>query len=161
MSARSTSLVEIAARRGQAAAAGAALRAVLGAMPPLPGHATVGASATLLWIAPDTWLAVAPPEPPGALAARLAAALGPAAAVIDQSCGLAVLRLDGPRAREVLARGCRIDLHPRAFGPGRVARTIVAQIPTILHQLDDAPSFELLVPSTLARSFGEFLEAAA
>jgi sarcosine oxidase subunit gamma len=37
----------------------------------------------------------------------------------------------------------------------------MAQVPVILHQADDVPSFDLLVPSTLAVSFAEFLLHAA
>lgn len=47
------------------------------------------------------------------------------ASIFDQSGGRTVLRLSGPRARDVLAKGLPIDLHSRAFGPGSAAtRTI-------------------------------------
>jgi sarcosine oxidase subunit gamma len=155
------SLVEIVALRGREGEIAAACRDVLGVEAlPSPG-AAAGARAALLGLAPGTWLAVAPPEPPGALAARLAAAIGSAALVADQSAGLAGLRLAGTRARAALAKGCRVDLHPREFGPGRVARTPIAQTPAILRRRDDPPSFDLFVPSTLARSFAEFLLASA
>ncbi|SEE16373.1 sarcosine oxidase subunit gamma [Rhizobiales bacterium GAS191] len=156
------SIVEVAARRGQGLDFAARVNAALALDPPAAGQARVGAAASLLWIAPEAWLVVAPPEPPGALALRLASAVGPSAAVMDQSSGLSALRLSGVRARQVLAKGCRIDLHPRAFRTDQVARTIIAQVPIILHQADELPSYTLLVPRMLAISFVEFLlEASA
>lgn len=80
--------------------------------------------------------------------------------VADQSGGFVLLRLSGPAAAEVLARGCRLDLHESAFGIGAVARTPIAQVGVILHRT--APTtFEMLVPATLARSFAHFLTTAA
>jgi len=83
------------------------------------------------------------------------------AATVDQSGGFAILRLAGPKASAILAKGCRLDLHPSAFQPGSCARTLMAQTPVILHQLDAAPSYDLIVPRTLALSFAEFLIRAA
>ena len=39
----------------------------------------------------------------------------------DQSDSRLVLRLSGPRVRDVLAKGVPVDLHPKAFKPGDVA----------------------------------------
>ncbi|GGR75921.1 hypothetical protein GCM10010269_13820 [Streptomyces humidus] len=41
--------------------------------------------------------------------------------------------MDGPRARDLPAHGCALDLHPYAFGAGRCvrktpARTLVVQV---------------------------------
>lgn len=80
--------------------------------------------------------------------------------VADQSGGFVLLRLAGPAAAEVLARGCRLDLHEAAFPPGSVARTPIAQVAVILHRATPT-TFELLVPATLAHSFTQFLTTAA
>lgn len=56
-------------------------------------------------------------------------------------------------AREALAKVCSLDLHPRRFGPGRCAQTLLARCGAILHQLDDAPSYDLLP----RRSYAEYL----
>ncbi|MGG5819968.1 sarcosine oxidase subunit gamma [Falsiroseomonas sp. HW251] len=82
------------------------------------------------------------------------------AAAVDQSGGLAMLRLAGPAAAEVLSRGCRLDLHPAAFPPGSVARTPIAQVAVILYRAE-ATTFDILVPATFAHSFEHFLLAAA
>lgn len=144
-------IVQLAARRGQADALGMAL--------PGPGAAIRTGEFDALWIQPQAWLLIAPSGPEGAFAARITALAADRGAVIDQTHGRTVFRIAGPGARDLLARGCRIDLHPRAFGPGRVAATIIAQIGCIIHQRDDAPSFDLIVPSTLAGSFAAWMGA--
>ena len=65
----------------------------------------------------------------------------------------ATLALSGPRAREVLMKGCRLDLHPRAFTPGTCVQTALAKANVILHQTDDAPSYEI----TVRNSFSVYL----
>src|SRR5690349_1795707 len=50
----------------------------------------------------------------------LSDALGPSAAIADQSDGQAVLRVSGPKAREALCKLVPIDLHPRVFRSGDV-----------------------------------------
>ena len=69
--------------------------------------------------------------------------------------------LSGERAAWVLGKLCRIDLHPRAFGPGRVASTPVAGLSCVVHQRDATPSYDLVVFSTFTRSFAELLAHAA
>jgi sarcosine oxidase subunit gamma len=61
----------------------------------------------------------------------------------------------------MLSRGCRVDLHPRAFGPGRAASTMIAHVGCLVHQVDDAPSYDLVVFSTFAQTFLEWLLHAA
>jgi sarcosine oxidase subunit gamma len=97
----------------------------------------------------------------GALYQSLLEELQDVAAVIDQSHGRAALRLSGPRARDVLAKGCRLDLHPRAFSPGMCAQTSIAQIGTLLHQLDEAPTYDLYVFAGYALDFLDWLSASA
>ena len=56
-----------------------------------------------------------------------------------------------------LARGCRLDLHPRQFAPGRATTTMVGHINCLVHQTDAAPAYELTVFSTLAATFLDWL----
>jgi sarcosine oxidase subunit gamma len=155
---RRAGLVEVSARRDRAAELDAALRAHLGVPLPEPGRASAHDDVAALWIAPATALIVGPAARLDALRAEIAPAI---AAVVDQSSGLVVLRLDGPHAAAALAKGCRVDLDARAFGGGCVARTIIAQVPAIVHRVDPGPTFDLIVPATLARSFVDFLLHAA
>ncbi len=116
---------------------------------------------TAVWIRPETWLVIAPRGPEGALARRLAQAAAGAGSVVDQSHGKTRLRLAGGHARQVLAKGCRLDLHPSVFGPGRAAATQMAQVAALLLQRDDTPAYELVVGSSYAVPFLEWLTESA
>ena len=155
------SLVQLSARKGRAPDIAAALLAAHRLVLPAPGHAAHGDALAALWVQPDAWLLMAPGGAEGALARAAKRACGDAASVVDQSHGRAVIRLAGAHAPAVLARLCRIDLHPRAFGVGRVAVTPVADLPCVLHQSDAEPGFDLIFPATYAGSFVAALTAAA
>ncbi len=75
-----------------------------------------GPDVTALWNGPGQWL-VRGSGSFADLAARLAV-LAPFASWIDQSHSRAVLRVAGAHARDALAKGFEIDLHPRAFRAG-------------------------------------------
>jgi sarcosine oxidase subunit gamma len=113
---------------------------------------------TLIWTAPGQWLATSADRN---LADRLAADLAGIATVADQSDARAVVRISGPKARDVLAKGCLIDLHPRAFGPGQVAMTAFGHINVMLRQVDDGPTFEIALFRSMAGSFWHWLSASA
>ena len=156
---RHGALLQLSARRGQETAFHTAIQDRFGLALPPPGYATTSGALTALWLRPDCWLLQGPTGDETVLARRLA--MGGFASVVDQTHGSAILCLSGERAREVLARLCRLDLHPRAFGPGRVAGTIMADISIVLHQRDDTPEFELLIPSSFAIAFATALRHAA
>jgi sarcosine oxidase subunit gamma len=111
---------------------------------PLPVVPNTGSEA-VLWLGPDQWLVF------GASEQQLRAALGDTpGSVVDVSANRVAFELSGPGAREVLEQGCAIDLHPRAFGPGRCAQTMLARANVVLHQVDDAPTYRLLVRPSFA-----------
>lgn len=111
----------------------------------------------VLWLGPDEWLVIAPPDSDG-LEEQLRAALPPGGAVIDVSAQRTTFRLSGPAVRDVLARGCALDLHPRAF-TGCCAQTMVARTQAIL--VEEAGEFLVLVRSSFAAYLGEWLLDAA
>ena len=126
-----------------------------GSLPRTPNTAasTVNGK-TLLWLGPDEWLVTGPVAEGAALEDELRDRLdGRHHAVCDVSAMYATLALSGPRAREVLMKGCRLDLHPRAFKPGTCVQTALAKANVILHQTDDAPSYEV----TVRNSFSVYL----
>jgi sarcosine oxidase subunit gamma len=144
-------MVQVMVRRGREAAFAAAMEARFGMAPPEAGHATSGGGVNAIWVQPGCYMLS------GAAASLVAQAFAGLAAVEDQSHGRTTITVSGPAARAVLSRGCRLDLHPRAFGPGRAAATQIAHIGCLLHQTDDAPSFDLTVFSTLAEPFFHWL----
>ena len=132
-----------------------AVESALGIAPPLvPNRAQERGRVRALWLGPDEWLVVVPDGKGEGLAKKLLEKLkGQAAAVVEVSEARAVIGLAGPKARDVLSHGCALDLHPRAFGPGQCAQTLLARLPVILHQRDAAPSYDVYV----ARSMAEYL----
>lgn len=100
----------------------------------------------VVWAGPDDWFIIGPKGHADALAARLREALaGLHHAVTDVSSGYTVLHLSGTPARDVLAQGCPLDLHPRAFARGACAGSHFFKASVWLWQTDDAPVYELLV----------------
>jgi sarcosine oxidase subunit gamma len=161
LAARQYALVQLAARRGRSETLAAAMRAAFDLDLPPPGRAATAGEQTALWMQPSAWLLIASPGEPGMLARSVKQACGESGSVVDQTQGRAVLHLSGSKAREVLARICRRDLHPRAFRAGCVAVTPVAELDCLLYQRDDGPGFELIVPASYAGWFAEAVRRAA
>jgi len=111
--------------------------------------------ATLLgdcfWLGPEEWLVVGPPSARAEILEALERAIGPEdGAAVDLSASRVLFELQGSRARDVLASCCAIDFHPRVFGPGQCAQTLVAKAPVLLGQVDETPTYRLLVRPSLA-----------
>ena len=136
---------------------------VLGFRLPTEPNTTAGEGGLLaLWLGPDEWLVVTPPDAQAALAQSLETALdGIHAAVTDVTGGQTVITLAGPSAREVLAKGCPLDLHPSVFRPGDCAQTLLAKANVTLHCVDDTPSYELIVRRSFADYAALWLQDAA
>jgi sarcosine oxidase subunit gamma len=110
----------------------------------------------VLCIAPGEWLVVSGERsPPGVRAQLESDAATSELALVDLSDALAILELRGPGARDVLSQSCGLDLHERAFTPGRCARTPLAQVPVLIDCRGEPDRFELYV----ARSYFQYLRA--
>ena len=77
--------------------------------------------------------------------------------VSEQSDARVIFSLSGPRVREMMQKGCRLDLHPSVTQKGWCAQTQMAQAGVIIHQSDDAPTYDILVYSGFAQHFAEWL----
>ncbi|MEZ0292488.1 MAG: sarcosine oxidase subunit gamma [Solirubrobacteraceae bacterium] len=132
---------------------------------PLPAEPNTVADAggtDALWLGPDEWLVVSAPGSEAALEAELAEALAGLGSVVDLSANRTAVQVAGPRARDVLAKGCALDLHPRAFGMGRCAQTLLGRAQVVLEQLADEPlTYGLLVRNSFAAYVATWLLAAA
>jgi len=129
-----------------------------------PGICNSDGTTQVCWNGPNSWMIIASDAEAGRgggeLLQTLQAAVGDLGAVVDQSHGRCGLRLSGTRARQVMAKNTALDLHPRAFGPGRCAMTSVAHMNATIVQVDDAPTYDLFVIRSLARSFAHAIEHA-
>jgi heterotetrameric sarcosine oxidase gamma subunit len=129
----------------------------------LPDGSTLvhGPKVSFLGCGPGQWLAVSESLANEALASDLAQRLRGLASVADQSGGRTVLRVSGPRARDVLAKGLPIDLDPRAFPLGSAATSIISLMGVQLWQTDDTRSYDIAVFRSVSASFWRWLTASA
>lgn len=136
------------------------LAASKGVRLPARGEASFVAADTLaLSVRPGRWLLLSPPAPPGESALGAQRILAGVGAVIDHSSGLVGFHLRGAPWREVLKRGCRLDLDSRVFPAGAAAATIIAQVSATLAALPWG--ILLLTPATTARHLREWLASTA
>ncbi|WP_181957603.1 sarcosine oxidase subunit gamma [Streptomyces paludis] len=126
-------------------------------LPGLCGHTAAAGSRTVVWLGPDEWLVLSRAEA-ASVAAELAEALGAdPGSVVDVSANRTTLELAGPAARQVLEKGCPLDLHPRAFGPGRAVSTTVGPVAVLLQQVDAAPTYRLYPRASFADYLARWL----
>ncbi|MFM0644932.1 sarcosine oxidase subunit gamma [Paraburkholderia bryophila] len=143
-----------------------AMETVLGCRPPEKANTIArGNGYDLLWLGPDEWLVRSATAHDATRSAPLQAKLGAAfagvfAAVVDIGSGYTVLEISGTRTREVLARGCPLDLHPKLFGEGQCAQShyfkaSMTLVPT------GANSFDIVVRRSFADYFVKMILDAA
>ena len=154
-------LATVAARKGQDAALKSAVAEAYGAALPDGSRAAQGPQVSFIGYGPSQWLAVSESLASEALARDLAQRLKGLASISDQHGGRTVLRLSGPCARDVLAKGLPIDLHPRAFGPGNAATSTISLMGVQLWQVDDAPSYDIALFRSVSESFWRWLTSSA
>jgi sarcosine oxidase subunit gamma len=117
---------------------------------PPPNRFTATPRGDCFWLGPEEWLVVGPPSARAEILEALERATGPEdGAAVDLSSSRVLFELKGPKARDVLASCCALDFHPRVFGPGRCAQTLVAKAPVLLSQVDEAPTYRLFVRPSL------------
>ncbi|MGW1512206.1 sarcosine oxidase subunit gamma [Streptomyces sp. NPDC002394] len=116
-----------------------------------------------VWLGPDEWLVVGPPGTQRDLEGRIRSAAGDEhVSVTDVSAQRTTLLVGGPRARDLLSHGCRLDLHPRVFGPGRSAQTTLGRTQVVLVARDEPRAgFWVLVRSSFAGYLTDWLLDAA
>ena len=134
-------------------------------LPTEPNTVTDTEGVAVLWAGPDEWLVVLPALDLPEMKGRLADALhGIRSAVVDLSDARSVIRIEGTHARDVLAKGCALDLHPRVFRAGQAAHSLLAGATVTLHQTTDhdaAPAYDIYVPRSLADHLWRWLHDAA
>ena len=111
-------LATVAARKGQAEALKRAVASAYGVELPDSSRLSQGRAVSFVGYGPGQWLAVSETLANEALARDLGERLKRACFDLGPERRRTVLRLSGPRARDVLAKGLPIDLHPRAFASG-------------------------------------------
>lgn len=131
------------------------LASAMTASPPVQPNTTSAAAdgeGHWLWLGPDEWLVTGTEgggsEVGPAIEAALRAAAGDAfLTTVDVSANRVGLEISGPRARDLLAFGCSLDLDDRAFPPGSGVQTNVARANVILWRRDVDVWWLLVRPS--------------
>lgn len=138
-----------------------AVREVAGVDVPGTWRAAFEGERGAVWMAPDELLLLMPYRQAPAAVARLGEMLaGRHHLALDVSDMRAVLRLTGPLAGEVLAKGVPCDLADRAFPPGSARRTTTAGIAVALWRLE-AEVWEIVAFRSHAYHLMAFLEDGA
>ncbi|MGF6414515.1 sarcosine oxidase subunit gamma [Paraburkholderia sp. MM5482-R1] len=143
-----------------------AVEQVIGCKPPeKPNTVARGNGYDMVWLGPDEWLVRSEAAHDATRTAPLQAKLGAAfagvfASAVDVGSGYTVLEITGTRTRDVLARGCPLDLHPKLFGLGQCAQShyFKASI-TLLPTGTD--SFDIVVRRSFADYFVRIMLDAA
>lgn len=106
------------------------------------------------WLGPNEWLLICGEDEKTSFPDKLRDGLGTVfAAATDVSSGQTIIRIRGQRALDVLAKGCTLDLHPRAFGSGRCAQSSIGKASTLIRYVDEIPTLDIVV----RRSFADYL----
>ncbi|MEX3786798.1 sarcosine oxidase subunit gamma [Paraburkholderia sp. BR14374] len=143
-----------------------AVEQVIGCKPPEKANTVArGNGYDMLWLGPDEWLVRSETAHDATRTAPLLALLGAAfagvfASAVDVGSGYTVLEIKGTRTRDVLARGCPLDLHPKLFGVGQCAQShyfkaSITLLPT------GADSFDIVVRRSFADYFVRIMLDAA
>ena len=82
-------------------------------------------------------------------------------ALFDLSASRVAYRVAGPHAAAILASGCPLDLHARAFRTGACAQSVFGHVNALFTRLDDAPTFVVMVARSFARDVRQALGAVA
>jgi len=153
------SQVNVRASGEVAARVGLALGLVL---PVEPNTVATRGQRSVLWLGPDEWLVVDGSTRADDIETTVRQAFAPDwGSVVDVSANRTVVELSGTHARDVLSRGCSLDLHPRSFRPGMCAQTLLAKTAVILWQTDDTPTFKVFVRASFAAHLARWLTDAA
>jgi sarcosine oxidase subunit gamma len=146
---------------GPGAAAAASLLGV--ELPTTPSTYAKGSDTVVTWLGPDEWLitgtSLTGPELEGRVRDAVSSHGGTA---VDVSGQRTTLRLSGSHSRDVLGKGCALDLHPSVFGMGSAAQTTLGMTGVTLLGVDGSGvEYRILVRSSFARYLADWLLDAA
>lgn len=149
-------LVNVFAKRGQETA----VMKKLG-FETIPSQVANTSAFKALPISPGQWILISKKDAGSLFAGKISKEIKSVGYVSEQSESRICIRISGPKARELMSRGCQLDLHPSIVSKGYCAQTTMAQVGVLLHVVDDEPIYDLYVYSGFARSFWHWLTETA
>jgi sarcosine oxidase subunit gamma len=130
-------------------------------LPAQPNTVARGEEYDVLWLGPDEWLVRSLQPRPALLETRLAGLLaGQFASAVDVGSGFTVLEARGSRVREVLARGCPLDLHPSLAAPGQCVQSHYFKASIVLVPVE-SDAYDIVVRRSFADYFCRMMLDAA
>jgi len=136
-----------------------AVKTATGAEMPGQGEVSTGKKGRAAWMSPDELLLIINHGDAPEMVEKLAKALTTShALVVNVSDARAMFRVTGKMARDVIAKLSPADL--RDFGPGRLRRSRLAQVPAAFH-MPDTDSFEIVCFRSVAGYVFDLLANAA
>ncbi|MGH6864968.1 MAG: sarcosine oxidase subunit gamma [Methyloceanibacter sp.] len=154
-------IATVTCRKGQEDALKGAMREAYGVELPLKPVVAQGRSVNFLGYGPGHWVAVSETLRNGDLARNLKARLRGLASISNQSDGRAVIRVSGPRSRDVFAKGLPIDLDPRSFPLGSAATSVIGHMGVQVWQLDNTQSYDIAIFRSVSESFWRWLTSSS
>jgi sarcosine oxidase subunit gamma len=123
-------------------------------VPIVPNTVNSNGDVSVLWLGTDEWLILTTECYQDSMLDKLVKGLvSKVSSIVDVSGSQTVITLDGPNSRNLLAKGCTLDLHPRVFCDGKCAQTIIAKTGVMIRKIDNSQSYDLIV----RRSYAEYL----
>lgn len=136
---------------------------VLGvALPTTPNTQVRTSEVTICWMRPTQWLIITEESACQDWLDRLREALTDVhSGVMDLSGGQTLIQIGGERAVEALSKGTTLDLHPRQFGAGECASTLMAGSTVLIRVADPGRAFDVIVQRTFADHIWRWLRDAS
>lgn len=150
-------LCSVLARRGSEAELAQRVHDKFGVELPQVQKYAASSSLGIASAGPGQWLIITDQTKSAQFELQLRTELAGLASVFDQSDGRTIVQVSGPRARDALAKGVLIDLHPDVFGVGSAAVTSIAYIGVHFWQTDEKPTYEFAMFRSFAMSFCDWL----
>lgn len=129
-------------------------------LPTRPNTAWEQGPRAALWLGPDEWLVLGPPGTGPEIVAEFHRALeGLHRSVVDVSANRVALEFGGTLTKDIMAKGCGLDLDRRVWTAGSCAQTLLARVPVILHEREETT--RVLVRPSFSNYFVDWLLDAA
>ncbi len=110
-----------------------------------------------LWFGPDRWLLVSDSKSADSMVEECEKSLADVLHnAVDYSAGLAVYRLTGTGARDLLAAGCGLDFRDEKFQVGTCCRTRFAQIAAVI-VAEGPEQFDIYVDRSYEKYLSDWL----
>jgi sarcosine oxidase subunit gamma len=123
-------------------------------LPAAPGTSHRTGDTLVLWLGPDEWLVTDAPD------AKPLSGADDTVSVVDVSAQRTTVLIEGEYARDVLAHGCPLDLHPSAFPVGGCAQSTLARTQVVLVRVAEQ-AYWVLVRASFARYLADWLDDAS